>query len=125
MTNNMCCRFFGIHPTVPNYLMSIEPIFRDTHWIYLSTAAVIFLTTIMCIRITKNNIHTSGTHALSSSWTHFPIIVPTCYTFDCMCILIVIVSTSISYFRSVYIAVCGSSGSFFVKRRRKFVPIFT
>ena len=107
-----------INPAIPHYFMCKKAIFRDSHGINLATSAVIFFSSVMRVCIRKNNVYSSRTYSFTCSWALCPKLIPPNDVFNCVGILVAIITTSI------LIIIQGTS-SIFMERWCKIIPIFS
>ena len=83
-----------LYPTIPHDLMHIKGVLRNTHRIRHATGAIVRLTTMMCIGIREDNLHTTRRHARACARTLTPIIIPATHHLDSKLIHIVVIIRS-------------------------------
>src|SRR5690606_34342705 len=118
VTDDMETFRIGIYPAVPHHLMCIIPIFRNPHSVYFTTSTIVLFTSIMCIGVGENNIHTARTDTFSRSRTNFPIFPPAANRLHGMLILISVVVAGV-------VAFIQGPFSLLMERIGKFIPVFT
>src|SRR6188508_2788555 len=84
-----------VDPAVPHHLMRKEAVFRNPHRIYFATTTIVFRAARVCIRVREDDVDTARADSSASTWTLTPVVVPACDVFDCVGVLVPVVSARI------------------------------